>query len=258
MNGSASWWTASPGRPALPHGRVHVWRADLDEPGWTNPVHAAFLDDSERARAARLIQPRRRRRFCAAHAMLRTVLSRYVEGAGPASLAFVSGATGKPELDAGNASPPVRFNLSHSDGVALVAVARACAVGIDVEGARRDVRIEEIARRQFHPDVVRALLGVDPPRRAAAFLRCWCALEARLKASGTGFAAAGAGLMAQMGLPEPLLASLDAAEWAGVAGPWALSALDAGPGFAAVVAAEAAAVAATEAWLETFAASPLP
>ncbi len=250
-------WEIGPDRPALPQGQVHVWRADLDDPAWTAPACTALVDAAERERASRLLQPRHRARFTASRAALRTVLGRYVSIDTPAALAFEIGQSGKPALAGIGAGSQISFNLSHSAGVALVAVARACEVGIDVERERPGVRIEEIAQRQFHPDVVRALLALDPPHRPAAFLRCWCALEARLKAAGTGFAA-GAGLFDELGLPEPLLTTLDAGSWTGVAGRWRVSALDAGAGCAAVVAVDASAVQSEDGWLTAFQSVPTP
>jgi len=248
-------WGPGPDRPALPRGQVHVWRADLDDPGWTVAACLALVDAAERERASRLLQPRYRARFTASRAALRTVLGRYVSIDTPAALAFAVGPSGKPALE--GVGSDIGFNLSHSAGVALVAVARACEVGIDVERERPGVRIDEIARRQFHPDVVRALLALDPPHRPAAFLRCWCALEARLKAAGTGFAA-GAGMLDELGLPERMLATLEARSWTGVAGRWRVSALDAGAGYAAVVAVDASAVQSEDGWLTTFQSVPAP
>jgi len=254
---TSSAWDIGPDRPVLPHGQVHVWRADLDDPAWTAPACMALVDATECERASRLLQPRHRSRFTASRAALRTVLSRYVSIDTPAALAFEIGPSGKPALAGVGAGSEISFNLSHSAGVALVAVARACAVGIDVERERPGVRIDEIAQRQFHPDVARALLALDLSHRPAAFLRCWCALEARLKAAGTGFAA-GAGMFHELGLPEPLLTTLDADGWTGVAGRWRVSALDAGAGYAAVVAVDASGVRTEDGWLTVFQSVPTP
>jgi 4'-phosphopantetheinyl transferase len=244
-------WIEARGRPLLDPGRVHVWRVDLDEPGWGTEAMTALLGAEERERAASLALARHRRQFAAGRSALRTILSGYADTDSPASLAFAADMSGKPFLAGPDGASGLSFNMSHSGGIALVAAARGAAVGVDVERLRPGARFAEIARRQFSPEVTRALLALEPSRQPAAFLRCWCALEARLKALGTGFSA-GAEVMAQMSLPDTLLASLDAEEWSGIAGPWLVTSLDAGEGYGAAVAVDAAAVHTPGDWLKTF------
>ena len=112
---------------AEPDETVHVWRADLDCPGWPG---AGGLPPAERERAARLAHPVRRRRWVAARWALRGVLAGYLDRA-PAEIELCAGERGKPRL----ASPDraLRFNLSHSGVRALVAVAWDREVGVDVE-----------------------------------------------------------------------------------------------------------------------------
>ena len=244
-------WIAAGAPPDLEPGRVHVWRVDLDEPGWGSEAMAALLGAEDRERAARLVLARHRRQFAAGRSALRTILSGYADTDGPASLAFAADRSGKPFLAGPDGALGLSFNMSHSGGIALVAAARGAAVGVDIERLRPGVRIADIARRQFSPDITRTLLALEPSRQPAAFLRCWCALEARLKALGTGFSA-GADVMAQMSLPDSLLASLDAEEWSGIAGRWLVTSLDVGEGYGAAVTVDAAAVHAAGDWLTTF------
>jgi amino acid adenylation domain-containing protein len=77
------------------------------------------------------------------------------------------------------------FNLSHSDGWALVAVARGREVGVDVERCRAELAAG-IAERFFAPDEVAALAAQPPPRRAAMFFTLWTLKEAYAKARGAG------------------------------------------------------------------------
>jgi hypothetical protein len=44
---------------------------------------------------------------------------------------------------------PLKFNVSHSDGVALVAISHGVAVGIDVEAIRPMADANQIAARLF-------------------------------------------------------------------------------------------------------------
>jgi 4'-phosphopantetheinyl transferase len=106
---------------------LHVWRARLDAGGW--PA-ADGLPAAERERAAGLNRPDARRRWVAARWALRGVLARYLE-LEPAAIELRFGARGKPMLAA--AESPLRFNLSHSGELALIAVAGGREVGVDVQ-----------------------------------------------------------------------------------------------------------------------------
>ncbi|HEY7456381.1 MAG TPA: hypothetical protein VH703_03815 [Solirubrobacterales bacterium] len=110
-----------------PREELHIWRARLDVAGWPGPED---LPGEERERAAEIGQTEARRRWVASRWALRTVLGRYL-GAEPAVIELSVGERGKPQL-AGEPEP-LRFNLSHSGELALVAVLAAREVGIDVQ-----------------------------------------------------------------------------------------------------------------------------
>jgi 4'-phosphopantetheinyl transferase len=166
-----------------PANEVHVWRAGLDSPIW--PV-ADLLPARERDRAARLRPPHKRRRWVAARWALRVVLGRYLAQA-PAEIALCTGAHGKPAL-AGR-STGLRFNLSHSAGLALIAVSQGRDVGVDVEWVdpRRDVLV--LASRALRPAEVTAVRRAPAATRSHAFHAAWARREALAKCHGGGLAA---------------------------------------------------------------------
>jgi 4'-phosphopantetheinyl transferase len=143
---------------------------------------ANVLDDHERHRADRLIHPRDRRRFVAAHGLMRIVLGRYTDRP-PASLRFQRHAYGKPRL--ADQSHGLRFNLSHTGGIALLAIARRREVGIDIE-EHRPIAALKFARRFFSPNEHAALCAFAPGERESAFYRCWVRKESFVKALGRG------------------------------------------------------------------------
>jgi 4'-phosphopantetheinyl transferase len=161
----------STGGSELTRGTVHVWRFSCFQ---LVGARAAVLSEAERVAARRFVSPVHRDAYYVQHTMMRLLLARYA-GIAPADLVFAPGPHGKPALvGAGD----LEFNLSHTYGVALLAVARDIAVGIDVE--RLDARIEqrELGRIVLAPDEVAA--------SRAEFLRIWCRKEAALKATGVG------------------------------------------------------------------------
>lgn len=165
-------------------GEVHCWRVDLDVTPETAAGLYATLTCDERDRSERLRFERDRRRFVVARGALRGVLSRYVETP-PDQIRFAYNAFGKPELSSEFGSR-LKFNLSHSADLALIAVADA-AVGVDVERVREE-NYAEVARYLF------ATAEVGP--EAEAFLRYWTKTEAYIKARGESLADAPADVLA--------------------------------------------------------------
>jgi 4'-phosphopantetheinyl transferase len=152
-------------------GEVHVWRIEL-----ARVDLLPILDKSERARAAAFRFEEHRRRFIAAHVALRRTLAPYL-ASDPAALRFSIADYGKPYL----AGASLRFSLSHSAGLALIAVALDTDLGVDVEHIRPNPDVVALARRFFPPDEA-AAVAADPP----SFYRYWTRREAFLKALGLG------------------------------------------------------------------------
>jgi 4'-phosphopantetheinyl transferase len=87
-------------------------------------------------------------------------------------------------LDSGGKPVSLRgphFNLSHTDGLALIAISHAREVGVDVERVRPVPRAAAIARRVFGPDEARAVAEAGEEHRDLTFHRLWVAHEARVK-----------------------------------------------------------------------------
>jgi 4'-phosphopantetheinyl transferase len=175
-------------------GEVHVWRVRLDR-GKTPAAGSA----EEAARAERLVTPALRQRYLRAHGALREILAQVTD----APLAFGTREHGKPHLVS---SPEVRFNLSHSREMALVAVTRDADVGVDIERIRPLAEYAAIARRYFPA-------GYTEPRNVREFFGNWTRFEAMLKAHGSGLYGAGS-------TPE---------------GEWTVTELAIGPRFAAAL-----------------------
>lgn len=90
---------------------------------------------------------------------------------------------GKPEL-AGTAN--IDFNLSHTDGAAVLAVTRNRPVGVDVERVRDCMEALELAERFFSAAEADWLRSQAAAHRSESFLACWTAKEASIKACGAG------------------------------------------------------------------------
>jgi 4'-phosphopantetheinyl transferase len=134
---------------------IHIWRAALDEEGWPGPQQ---LPEAERERYEAFLREQPARRWLAARWALRRVLESYLDRPA-AAIELEAAAQGKPRLRSGE----LEFNLSHSAGVALVAVTRGRPVGVDVE--------------------------LITPRHPPDFYEDWVRKEARVKCLGVGLGA---------------------------------------------------------------------
>jgi 4'-phosphopantetheinyl transferase len=179
-------WTAPPQSPSLASGTVHVWRIALDQPDDNLRRFRRTLEPDELNRASRFHFEKHQRHFIVARGFLRSVVARYLETQ-PEALRFSYGAYGKPALASEHV---LRFNLSHSHEVALLAVTLDAELGVDVEHIRVDFASEEIARRFFSRAEVDVFNALPKEEQVAAFFRCWTRKEAYIKAIGKGLSQA--------------------------------------------------------------------
>ncbi|MEZ4264926.1 MAG: 4'-phosphopantetheinyl transferase superfamily protein [Myxococcota bacterium] len=80
----------------------------------------------------------------------------------------------------------VSFNLSHTEGLAAVAVASRGEVGCDVEHTGRRGRLDAIAKRFFTPGELATMEGLEGADRRGRFFEIWTLKEAYCKARGLG------------------------------------------------------------------------
>ena len=117
--------------------------------------------------------------------------SRQVRGLRAGELAFCYGEYGKPMLASPWDETELKFNLSHSAGLALIGVSLCRKIGVDVEHCSRAVRrMKRIAKRFFAPREYERLCALPQAEQQRAFFQCWTRKEAYLKAVGTGLARA--------------------------------------------------------------------
>jgi 4'-phosphopantetheinyl transferase len=173
-------WPVRPLPGAIAPGQVHLWAWTFNAPAEPAAADLKLLDDSERRRTARFYFLPDRVRYSVCHANVRRILASYLQRQ-PESLAFREGARGKPELASDSS---LRFNLSHSKSVAVLAVALDTEVGVDVEDVRPIER--NVAERFFSPAELDAMAALDSLEWLDAFYRCWTRKEAILKVEGVG------------------------------------------------------------------------
>ena len=145
----------TPGTEAPPLGAhdVHVWVVPLDDP-----------------------DKKRRREL--AHLAEGMLLASYL-GVTPAMLEYERGPGGKPRLR----GEPLQYNLSHSEHLALVGVARRLPLGVDVQGPHPTAEKPWFAKRICSAREYEHFDGAPGPDQ---LIRLWARKEASVKARGEG------------------------------------------------------------------------
>jgi len=171
----------------LSPGIIDLWVAHV--PDWMRGQAIEelieVLSQEEKDRARKFAFDRDRDVYHLAHGMLRIVLSSY-DGRDPSDWRFAANRHGKPSIEGFN-TQSLRFNISHTAGLAVVAVTRENEVGVDVESLTRTrVRIE-LASKAFAPIEREKLLVMDDVEAMRnRFFQIWTLKESFIKAMGRG------------------------------------------------------------------------
>jgi 4'-phosphopantetheinyl transferase len=166
---------------------VHIWYAYCDQVAEAGLLrhYETLLSADESLRHRRFLFAEHRHQFLISHTLLRKALSHYVDVA-PAAWVFAANAHGKPEIAGPTGMLPLCFNLSHTRGLAVVAVTLSSEIGVDVENVQcREVGLE-LAERYFAADEVACLRRLQGAERKSLFFEYWTLKEAYLKARGLG------------------------------------------------------------------------
>jgi 4'-phosphopantetheinyl transferase len=177
-------WPASPFRTTIAPDEVHLWAWPLQPVPRDLSALLEVLDRREQERMQRFHFAADSERYAVAHGNLRRILGAYLNLA-PEKLCFRNNQFGKPEL---SGETSLKFSLSHSKSIALLAVDHAQPVGVDVEDVRP---IEaEVADGHFSATELSNLRGLEGDAWLTGFYRCWTRKEAILKAEGVGLSRA--------------------------------------------------------------------
>lgn len=143
------------------------------------------LNEEERRRAQGLRLERDRRRFVATRGQLRQVLASKM-GIPPSDVELEYGRLGKPRLSHRMPSPDLRFSVSRSGDVAVIAVSTKQELGVDIEAVLPVPEADEIASLCLSASEYGSYAALGPEDRLEGFLRRWTGLEAISKALGCG------------------------------------------------------------------------
>jgi 4'-phosphopantetheinyl transferase len=178
-------WKSPPVDYRIDRNVMHIWRSRFRPNFLSDRKFVNCLSEQEGRKAERFVRQSDRDRYVFAHALLRWILGAYVS-CEPQELIFETNQYGKPFLRIGHDGKDIQFNLSHSQDITLVAVARGASVGIDVEYTRAIPDARDIAERLFSADEREFLNSLPAVDFNDWFFTFWTLKEAFLKGIGMG------------------------------------------------------------------------
>ena len=220
LNGIHLWW--------LPSTTTGSAAASVQEGWWS------LLSSDELARAARFHFSQHAEEWVSYRARLRVLLGQYLQQDGH-DIKFHYDESGKPHVV--NSGDRLAFNLTHTEGMAIVAVTSGRRVGVDLERSGGASDAMELARHAFSHEEVSVLKELRlPDQQQDAFLKIWTCKEAFLKGLGEGLSRPLNQFCIRLDHSEPQIA--DCAWDGGIRDGWQLYSLDAPAGFVASLAVE--------------------
>ncbi len=176
----------------------HLWLVSMPSEGGNWREFESILSPDEKEKASTFVVSKPAYAYAKNRALLRSLLSQYL-AVDKKEISFIYGLEGKPFVASMHQSD-VCFNVSHTDGLMVLALVRGSNVGVDCERLDRSAHYLEIAKREFSPDEYLWLSTANEASVPKIFWRLWVAKEACLKWGGQGLTL---GLDAFQFIPSP-------------------------------------------------------
>lgn len=170
-------------------GDIHLWQCQPDQINDSELLlsYKNLLTEDELTRQQRYRFPKDQHNALITRAFIRYVLSQYAD-ISPQDWRFIKGEKDKPEIANSSLLLPLRFNLSHTDGLIICAITLDDDIGCDIENTTRDNDVLAIADRYFSPSEIRALFSLPTDQQRSRFFDYWTLKESYIKAWGLGLA----------------------------------------------------------------------
>jgi 4'-phosphopantetheinyl transferase len=161
---------------------IDFWYHPLDASTDQHQEYWRILDTTEQQRAIKFSNSLLRERYIVAHGRLRRILASYVNDSAE-NLVFQKNAHGKPYL---SAYSDLAFNLSHSENSMVLAVAKNCQLGIDIEHCKPRSSMAALVDKCFAVEEASYWQQLPETEQLRAFYQFWTRKEAFVKATGLG------------------------------------------------------------------------
>jgi 4'-phosphopantetheinyl transferase len=169
-------------------GQVQVWHISIDAllKSMDQSYYLRILSAEEIDRLKQFHFEGARKEYLATRILVRNVLSYYRPDVDPKEWAFEHNEYQKPRVRCEIDRRPLQFNLSHSAGIVVCAVALEFQVGIDIESRERKTEWLELAKQSFSEREFKDLEACQPNELPLRFWKYWTLKEAFIKAVGLG------------------------------------------------------------------------
>lgn len=167
---------------SLKENHVDIWRIFISE-------QINFLDDYNELLSKKEIKKSKayafekdKNSYLIRHAALRQLIGSYLN-IEPNSIKFDTQGNDKPIL---KTPQTLKFNLSHSGDMILIAISPNLEVGIDVEMNKPLPDFANIVKSYFSKNEIDKLFNLSETDQLEGFYNCWTRKEAYIKATGQG------------------------------------------------------------------------
>jgi 4'-phosphopantetheinyl transferase len=161
---------------------IALWYGELTEQPASITQYWPMLNDDEQARAQQFKLKTRQDLFVLSRGLLRKLLAETVHDQ-PQQIRLANGQYGKPYcLD----YPELAFNLSHTGNHLMLAIARNCQLGVDIELIKPRLNLPGLVGKCFSNTEADYWHQLSEQDQLAEFYRFWTGKEAFVKATGRG------------------------------------------------------------------------
>ncbi|MCP5015407.1 MAG: 4'-phosphopantetheinyl transferase superfamily protein [Ketobacter sp.] len=168
---------------------LHLWHLDADASHWIDYIEffAGLLNEEELHRMHSFNFEQLRSTFMITRAFCRLVLSRYLPQIKPQCWRFENNPYGRPRVIAPQNSCKIDFNISHSKGIIVMAVAaKNRSIGVDIEMVTPTPAQPEIAAQFFSSTEKTSIYQLPTAQQTDRFFELWTTKESYIKARGKG------------------------------------------------------------------------
>ncbi|MFK5985452.1 MAG: 4'-phosphopantetheinyl transferase superfamily protein [Pseudomonadota bacterium] len=183
---------------------IDIWLCNAENMLSQSDYFFSILSANEQVRALRFKFDTHRNRFIISHGFTRCVLAKYLQVT-PADIKYKKEQLGKPYLSDINKSA-LTFNLSHTEDISILAVAKYSQLGIDIEYKNRKTDWQAISQKFYTHSEKKSLSAIkNENHQKQAFYELWTRKEAYMKVIGTGLSLPPTGFSLSVPPASPIL-----------------------------------------------------
>lgn len=178
-------WQKTPDSLNISKDHIDVWLCDLKQLSGDINNFYSILSEDERQRADKLKVEDKKKQYIITRGALRQRLG-LLTNIDPKDFVFEYLEHGKPVLANNHQCADITFNVSHSNDLALIAVAQKQSIGVDIEKINHESDHQALITRFFSKAEQAEFQTMPDANKARAFCACWTRKEAFIKAIGNG------------------------------------------------------------------------